>query len=94
MNSDSPQDKGKKGNAVEIYRDFAPYLTMGFQLAAAVLIFFFIGLWIDGRYGIDPWGKIGGIILGSTGGFIKFFVTVNRMSKKEETQKHDRLDTY
>jgi F0F1-type ATP synthase assembly protein I len=94
MNSDSPREKGKKGNTTQIYRDFAPYLTMGFQLAAAVLVFFFLGAWLDGKYGTDPWGKIAGIILGTSGGFIKFFATVNQWSKKEEQQKHDSHDAH
>jgi ATP synthase protein I len=94
MSSDSPRDKGKKETAVQIYRDFAPYLTMGFQLAAAVLAFFFIGMWLDGKCGTDPWGKIVGIILGTSGGFIKFFATVNQLSKKEEQQKHDPHDAH
>jgi F0F1-type ATP synthase assembly protein I len=93
MNSDSPQ-KGEKNKAVQIVRDFAPFLTLGFQLAAAVLVFFFIGVWVDGRYGTNPWGKIIGIVLGSIGGFVNFFATVNQVSKKENQKKHDRYDTY
>ena len=94
MNPDSPLPEGKKNRAIKIYRDFAPFLTMGFQLAAAVVVFFFIGVWADGRYGIDPWGKIIGLFLGTAGGFVKFFVTVNQLSKREEQEKHDRHDAH
>ncbi len=97
MNTESPnnktQDKKKKIGIRETYRGYALYLTLGFQLAAAVIIFFFLGDWIDKRYGIAPIGKLVGTSIGMLGGFIKFFKSIasmiadeeqNRMSKKRE----------
>ena len=97
MNSESQnngtKDKKKKVEIQGTYREYAPYLTIGFQLAAAVVIFFFLGDWVDKRYGITPIGKLVGTSIGMIGGFIKFFKSVasliaeeerNRMSKKRE----------
>jgi len=75
------------------YQNYASYLTLGFQLAAAVVVFYFIGSWIDKHYGIAPIGMLIGTTIGMVGGFIKFFKSVasmiadeeqNRMSKKRE----------
>jgi F0F1-type ATP synthase assembly protein I len=44
------------------------YSGIGLELAGVVAVFTFIGYWIDGRYGSQPWGMIGGLILGFTGG--------------------------
>ena len=83
----------KKGGIPAVYRDFGPYLTLGFQLAAAVVIFFFLGDWVDNHFGIAPIGKLAGAFIGMIGGFIKFFKSVasltaqedrNRVSKKRE----------
>jgi F0F1-type ATP synthase assembly protein I len=97
MNSESPKSgTEEKKNKVEIqgtYREYTSYLTLGFQLAAAIVVFFFLGDWIDRRYGIAPIGKLVGTSIGMVGGFIKFFKSVasiianeerNRMSKKRE----------
>jgi F0F1-type ATP synthase assembly protein I len=62
-------------------REFAPYLTLGFQLAAAVVVFLLIGVWLDNRLDSSPWFKLAGLLLGITGGFIKFFKTVSELEK-------------
>ena len=97
MNSESPSgrsdNKKKKSDILGTYREFGLYLTLGFQLAAAVVVFFFLGDWIDKRYGITPIGKLVGTTIGMVGGFIKFFKSVasliadedqNRTNKKHE----------
>ena len=51
MDSESPNQKSnieqKKKSVQSVSRDFVPFLTMGFQLAAAVVLFFLLGNWID-----------------------------------------------
>jgi F0F1-type ATP synthase assembly protein I len=86
MASGSP-DLGsrKKGkNISSAYRDLAPFLTLGFQLAATVVVFLLIGHWADHRFGIDPFGKLVGVVLGSIGGFLKFFKTVASLTSNEK----------
>jgi F0F1-type ATP synthase assembly protein I len=73
-----------KNESKSDYRDYAPYLNLGLQLALAVVIFFFIGSWIDQRYGTDPAGKIAGAVLGTIGGFIKFFKSVSKLVADED----------
>jgi F0F1-type ATP synthase assembly protein I len=83
----------QKRETQSIYREVSPYLTLGFQLAAVIVIFFFLGEWVDRRFGIDPVGKLAGALIGMIGGFIRFFKSVasliaseerNRMSDKRE----------
>ncbi len=74
-------------------KDFGPFLTMGLQLAIAVVAFFFIGYWLDGKFGTSPWGTIGGAALGATGGLIKFLREATRLGKQadqdfKELEKH------
>jgi len=79
--------KQNKENIPSISRSIAPFLTMGFQLAAAVVLFFFLGYWIDSTFDISPIGKLVGIVIGSTGGFIKFFQTVASITAEEKKQR-------
>ena len=91
MDSESPNQQTnaehKKDSVQKIYRNFVPFLTMGIQLAAAVVFFFFLGHWIDKRFDIAPIGKLVGIVIGSTGGFIKFFKMVASITADEEKQR-------
>ncbi|MBI4417486.1 MAG: AtpZ/AtpI family protein [Ignavibacteriales bacterium] len=58
-------------------------MTLGFQLAAAVVVFFLLGAWLDARWDTSPWLKLAGLLLGSIGGFVKFFTTIARFERKE-----------
>jgi F0F1-type ATP synthase assembly protein I len=41
---------------------------VGLELAGAVAGFALIGYWIDRRYATEPWGVVGGVVLGLVGG--------------------------
>lgn len=69
----------------QAYRDVAPYLTLGIQLAAAVVFFFLIGWWLDTRLETSPTFELIGLFLGFVGGMIKFFRSAAEMSKKDRS---------
>ena len=64
--------------------EFGPYLTLGLQLALSVVVFFFVGRWLDDWLETSPWLMIAGLALGITGGFIHFFRTVIALGKEED----------
>lgn len=64
-------------------REYAPYLTMGFQLAAAVVVFFFAGSWLDEELQTKPWCSIVGATIGFAGGTIKFIRTALELGRRE-----------
>jgi len=53
--------------------DLAPYLTMGMELAFAVVGMFFLGRLVDSWLECAPWGMYVGLVVGIAGGFIRFF---------------------
>lgn len=69
----------------QTYRDIAPYLTLGIQLAATVVIFFLIGWWLDTRNDTSPTFKLIGLLIGSVGGMVKFLRSVSELSKKDKS---------
>ncbi|MBM4159731.1 MAG: AtpZ/AtpI family protein [Ignavibacteria bacterium] len=69
----------------QTYRDFAPYLTLGFQLAAAVVAFFLVGWWLDTRFETAPLFELIGVVLGTIGGMTKFFRSVSKLTKEKKS---------
>jgi F0F1-type ATP synthase assembly protein I len=41
---------------------------VGLELAGATAGLAFVGYWIDHRFGTQPWGILGGVIIGLAGG--------------------------
>ena len=92
MKTDSPQtdqndEKSDKEPATKYYKEYGPYVTLGLQLAAAVLVFYFIGSWLDNHYDTGPAFTLAGIMLGTIGGLIKFFKAVLDLNKQSESPK-------
>lgn len=67
----------------------APFLTLGLQLAAAVVAFFFLGRWLDGLWGTGPWLMITGLAIGTAGGLTKFFHEAIALGKKADDEARD-----
>lgn len=44
-------------------------ISIGAELAGALIGFTLLGLWIDQRFGTGPWALIIGVIIGCVGGF-------------------------
>lgn len=89
-----PDDAGANslGKTVRnVTKDFGPFLTLGLQLAISVVVFFFIGYWLDGKFGTSPWCTIVGAFLGAAGGLIKFIREALALGKKADAAipKHE-----
>lgn len=81
------KDDGK--DTAGMLRAAAPYLTLGIQIAAAVVMFLFIGKYADDRFGTKPWLMVAGIVLGFAGGMIHFFRTVIALGTKEDNERRN-----
>ncbi len=76
------RDEGKLSDVGEGYRKAAPYMAASSSLVGAVLVFTFLGHWLDGKLGLKvPWFTMLGAVLGITGGFISFFKAVLKDKK-------------
>jgi F0F1-type ATP synthase assembly protein I len=53
--------------------DFARGLTLAFEFAGAVLLFWFLGRLIDNWLGIEPWAQVVGSVLGWVGGILHVY---------------------
>ncbi len=61
-------------------------MSQGIQLALTVVVLFFLGEWLDGRWGTSPWLMLAGIFIGIVGGLIKFFRTAMEVGREEDAR--------
>jgi F0F1-type ATP synthase assembly protein I len=71
-------------------RGFGSFLTMGLQLALTVVIFFFLGRWLDEKFDTRPWLMMAGLVIGTVGGFINFIRTAASMGKQADHEAEER----
>jgi|SRR6185369_11014331 len=78
-------------DSLNAMRQLSPLLGAGAQMAAAVVLMFFAGRWLDEKWGTTPWMVLTGILFGSVAGFYQFFKAVQEAGKSEE--KESKTDT-
>jgi len=60
---------------------------VGLQFAASILVFLFIGKWLDGRLGTTPWLMVIGVFLGAAGGFYSMYVKLLAPKRTHDERK-------
>ena len=65
------------------------YSGVGLELAGAIAGLAFVGYWIDRRFGTQPWGILGGVVLGMVGGL--FNLVRESLEAAREAKTEDDL---
>lgn len=74
----------KQSNLARTYRQVGPYLSLGIEFVASILLCLFAGRWLDGKLGTEPMLMLIGVFAGATAGFYNFFRTVLRLQEAEK----------
>lgn len=66
-------------------------LGVGLQFAGAIVLFLFLGRWLDQKLGTEPWLLLLGVVVGAVGGFVSLYrqlvvVPRERERRKKETE--------
>jgi F0F1-type ATP synthase assembly protein I len=61
--------------------DWGQFLTLGFETAVGVGLGCFVGHWLDRKYGWEPWGTLGGAMLGLAAGMYLLIKEALRMNR-------------
>ncbi len=64
---------GKKNRA---YAQIGPYVSLGIQFAATILVFVLLGWWLDDKLATTPLFLVSGTLIGAGGGFYKLYRTL------------------
>lgn len=64
-------------------------MGVGLQFAASILLFLFLGMWLDGKLGTAPWLLIVGVFVGGSAGFWSMYrrLVVEPREREKETKK-------
>lgn len=62
--------------------DYIEYVSLGGEIAAALLIPVLLGYWLDGYFGLSPWLLLAGCIVGIINIFILIFRLSDRLNKE------------
>lgn len=81
----SSEDENNK--FFQVYKDVGPYLGLGFQLAASIILMFFLGWWLDGKFGISPALTIIFSFAGGFAGIYSVIKAVLDLNKKKKSEK-------
>lgn len=63
------------------YREIAPYIGLGTQLAVTVTAMVFVGIWLDGKFNTNPILTILGAFIGVFVGMYHFIKSVTKNGK-------------
>jgi len=78
-----PSDAGGSG----VFKSLGLLLGLGIELATSVAVTFFLGWWLDGKWGTAPWMMLVLTTFGAAGGMYHFIRTVNNVNKQESKEK-------
>jgi F0F1-type ATP synthase assembly protein I len=48
-------------------------LGVGLQFAASIVLFLFVGRWLDEKLGTEPWLLLAGVLIGACAGFYSLY---------------------
>ena len=69
------------------YKEIGPYLGLGTQLAATIVLMFFLGRWLDDQLKTTPVLMILFSFLGGFAGIYNFIKTVLQLNEKKKIEK-------
>ena len=62
------------------------FAGVGIQFAASILLFLWLGQWVDGKLGTAPWGLIVGVFTGAGGAFYSMYRRLMAAQREDEAR--------
>lgn len=79
-------NQSKKDNSLaKTYKEIGPYLGLGTQLAATIILMFFLGKWLDEKFDFYPILTICFSFLGGSAGIYNVIKATINLNKKKNS---------
>lgn len=82
---ESPLNQGSFGSGPA-----AQFMGLGLQFVLSLLLFLYLGQWVDGKLGTSPFFMIVGVFTGASAAFYSMYRSLKAAERREEEQ--DRRD--
>ncbi len=79
--------KAEPKSKTEIFSELGPYLGLGVQLAATIVVMVYLGDWLDAKYGTAPRYTLICAIFGIFAGMYNLIKIVLGLEKKNKLKK-------
>jgi ATP synthase protein I len=66
------------------------YAGLGIQFAASIVVFLYLGQWLDRKLGTAPWFLYAGVFLGAGGSFYSMYRKLMAAQEREEAARAAR----
>jgi F0F1-type ATP synthase assembly protein I len=63
------------------------YLGLGLQFAVSILVFLYLGQWLDRRFGTEPWLLLISVFLGAGGSFYSIYRKLMADLRRQEERR-------
>jgi F0F1-type ATP synthase assembly protein I len=80
-------EKKSSEKLADSYRNVGPYLGLGTQLAASIILMFFLGRWLDTKLDSSPLLVLICSFIGGFAGIYNFIKTVLELNEKNKIDK-------
>ena len=68
------------------------YAGLGVQFVVSILLFLYLGRWVDQKLGTEPWFLVIGVFTGATAGFYAMYRKLTADQKREDASRRARRD--
>jgi ATP synthase protein I len=65
----------------------------GLQFAGAILVFLFVGRWLDSKLGTEPWLLLIGVMVGAVAGFVSLYRQLVVVPRERERRQRESKKT-
>lgn len=65
----------------------AEFAGVGVQFAGAIVLFLFVGQWVDKRFGTQPFGVIVGVFTGAGGAFYSMYRKLMAAQRADDARR-------
>jgi len=70
----------------------AEFAGLGLQFAASIVVFLYVGQWLDRRLGTDPWLMMIGVFMGAGASFYSMYRKLMAIQERDEREARERRE--
>lgn len=92
--ANGPEDTRERAEALLKKRAFGTgpatqFMGLGLQFVLSLLLFLYVGKWVDGKLGTTPWFMIVGVFVGASAAFYSMYRSLKAFERQQEAEDRE-----